>query len=140
MEKQWEKSSSNNRSSNEDNDVDNENRSFQSIGKESRAEQYDDGENARDRNRGDRSSASRMDTDSNGQDQCLSNMAYNWVTFVKNKAQAVKAYEQYISDAEKAGSEECAELFRKACKADLEQLGEARQHLAAVLKETAEAE
>lgn len=136
MEKQWEKSSSNNRSSNEDNDVNNENRSFQSIGKESRAEQFGDD----DENSNNRSNNSQMGMGSNGQDQHLSNMAYNWVTFVKNKAQAVKAYEQYISDAEKAGSEECAELFRKACKADLEQLGEARQHLAAVLKETAEAE
>ena len=140
MEKQWEKSSSNNRSSNEDKDVDNENRSFQSIGKESRAEQYDNGENTGDQNRSNHSNASGMGTGSDEKDQCLSNMAYNWVTFVKNKAQAVKAYEQYISDAEKAGSEECAELFRKACKADMEQLGEARQHLAAVLKETAEAE
>lgn len=136
MEKQWEKSSSNNRSSNEDNDVNNENRSFQSIGKESRAEQFGDD----DENSNNRSNNSQMGMGSNGQDQHLSNMAYNWVTFVKNKAQAVKAYEQYILDAEKAGSEECAELFRKACKADLEQLGEARQHLAAVLKETAEAE
>ena len=136
MEKQWEKSSSNNRSSNEDNDVNNENRIFQSIGKESRAEQFGDDDD----NSNNRSNNSQMGMGSNGQDQHLSNMAYNWVTFVKNKAQAVKAYEQYILDAEKAGSEECAELFRKACKADLEQLGEARQHLAAVLKETAEAE
>ena len=136
MEKQWEKSSSNNRYSNEDNDVNNENRSFQSIGKESRAEQFGDD----DENSNNRSNNSQMGMGSNGQDQHLSNMAYNWVTFDKNKAQAVKAYEQYILDAEKAGSEECAELFRKACKADLEQLGEARQHLAAVLKETAEAE
>ena len=136
MEKQWEKSSSNNRSSNEDNDVNNENRSFQSIGKESRAEQFGDD----DENSNNRSNNPQMGMGSNGQDQHLSNMAYNWVTFVKNKAQAVKAYEQYISDAEKAGSEECAELFRKACKADMEKLGEARQHLAEVLKETAEAE
>ncbi len=140
MEKQWDKSSSNNRSSNEDNDVDNENRSFQSIGKESRAEQFEDDENSSDQNSSNRSNGSRMSMGSNGQDQCLSNMAYNWVTFVQNKAQAVKAYEQYISDAEEAGADECAELFRKACKADMEQLGEARQHLAAVLKETAEAE
>ena len=136
MEKQWEKSSSNNRSSNEDNDVNNENRSFQSIGKESRAEQFGDD----DENSNNRSNNPQMGMGSNGQDQRPSNMAYNWVTFVKNKAQAVKAYEQYISDAEKAGSEECAELFRKACKADMEKLGEARQHLAEVLKETAEAE
>lgn len=142
MEKQWEKSSSNNRSSNEDNDVDHENRSFQSIGKESRAEQFEDDENSSDddENSSNHSNGSQMSMGSSSQDQCLSNMAYNWVTFVQHKAQAVKAYEQYISDAEEAGSEECAELFRKACKADMEQLGEARQHLAAVLKETEEAE
>lgn len=140
MEKQWEKGSSKNRSSNEDNDVDSENRSFQSIGKESRAEHSEDDEHSSDQNSSDRSNGPSMSMGSSGQEQCLSNMAYNWVTFVQNKAEAVKAYEQYISDAEEAGADECAELFRKACKADMEQLGEARQHLAAVLKETTEAE
>ena len=135
MEKQWEKSSSNNRSSNEDKDVDNENRSFQSIGKESRGDQDDDLEES-----GQDQDNNRADMDSNGQNKSLSNMAYNWVSFVQHKAKAVKAYEQYISDAEEAGETECAELFRKACKADLEQLGQARNHLSAVLRETENAE
>jgi len=125
MEKQWENSSSNNRS----NSQDNEDRSFQSIGQESRGEQYEESSNA----------SQGQNSQSGGQEQHLSNLAYNWVTFVQNKAQAVKAYEQYISDAEEAGADECAELFRKACKADLEQLGEARQHLSAILKETSDA-
>ena len=126
MEKQWENSSSNNRSSNEGH----EDRSFQSIGKESRGDQYEEDGQANNGRSG----------QSSGEDPHLSNLAYNWVTFVKNKAQAVKAYEQYISDAEKAGANECADLFRKACKADLEQLGQARHHLSAILKENADAE
>jgi hypothetical protein len=131
MEKQWENSSSNNRSNNEDN----EDRSFQSIGKESRGDQDDDLEDS-DQDQDNRQSG----MGSNGQNQSLSNMAYNWVSFVQHKAKAVKAYEQYISDAEAAGETECADLFRKACKADLEQLGQARNHLSAVLKETENAE
>ncbi|BET27168.1 hypothetical protein EV673_2163 [Limnobacter thiooxidans] len=131
MEKQWEKSSSNDRS----NDEGNEERSFQSIGKESRGDQDDDLEES-----GQDQDNNRADMDSNGQNKSLSNMAYNWVSFVQHKAKAVKAYEQYISDAEEAGETECAELFRKACKADLEQLGQARNHLSAVLRETENAE
>lgn len=131
MEKQWEKSSSNDRS----NDEGNEDRSFQSIGKESRGDQDDDLEES-----GQDQDNNRADMGSNGQNKSLSNMAYNWVSFVQHKAKAVKAYEQYISDAEEAGETECAELFRKACKADLEQLGQARNHLSAVLRETENAE
>lgn len=66
----------------------------------------------------------------------LSNLAFDWVTFVQNKAEAIKAYEQYISDAEEANSTECAELFREACKADMEQLEQAKQHLTQVLQGT----
>ena len=64
----------------------------------------------------------------------LSNLEYDWITLMQNKAQALMAYDQYIKDAEQAGSSECAAFFRKVHDADKAQLGEAKQHLIAVLQ------
>ncbi len=64
----------------------------------------------------------------------LSDLAYDWITLMQNKAQALLAYDQYIQDAEKAGSSECAAFFRKVHDADKAQLAEAKQHLVAVLQ------
>jgi hypothetical protein len=64
----------------------------------------------------------------------LGNLAYDWVTLVQNKAQALTAYDQYIKDAEAAGSADCAAFFRKVHDTDKAQLAEAKQHLIAVLQ------
>jgi len=64
----------------------------------------------------------------------LSNLTYDWITLMQNKAQALMAYDQYIKDAEQAGSPECAAFFRKVHDADKAQLAEAKQHLVAVLQ------
>ena len=64
----------------------------------------------------------------------LSDLAYDWITLIQNKAQALMAYDQYIKDAEQAGSAECAAFFRKVHDADKTQLQEAKQHLLAVLQ------
>lgn len=64
----------------------------------------------------------------------LSNLAYDWITLMQNKAQALMAYDQYIKDAQAAGSPECAEFFRKVHDADKAQLEEAKHHLVAVLQ------
>ncbi|MDH4465622.1 MAG: hypothetical protein QE290_16465 [Acidovorax sp.] len=64
----------------------------------------------------------------------LSNLAYDWIALMQNKAQALNAYDQYIQDAEAAGSAECAAFFRKVHDADKAQLAEARHHLVAVLQ------
>ena len=64
----------------------------------------------------------------------LSDLAYDWVTLIQNKAQALMAYDQYIRDAEKAGSTECAAFFRKVHDADKAQLAEAKEHLIKVLQ------
>ncbi len=53
---------------------------------------------------------------------------------MQNKAQALLAYDQYIKDAQAAGSAECAALFRKVHDADKAQLAQAKQHLVAVLQ------
>ena len=64
----------------------------------------------------------------------LGNLAYDWVTLVQNKVQALMAYDQYIKDAEAAGSAECAAFFRKVHDTDKAQLAEAKQHLVKVLQ------
>ncbi|MGV3572473.1 MAG: hypothetical protein ACO1PB_17870 [Ramlibacter sp.] len=64
----------------------------------------------------------------------LSDLAYDWITLMQNKAQALIAYDQYIQDAEAAGSAECAAFFRKVHDADKAQLEEAKHHLVAVLQ------
>ncbi|HET9205266.1 MAG TPA: hypothetical protein VFO28_03440 [Burkholderiaceae bacterium] len=66
----------------------------------------------------------------------ISNLAYDWITLIQNKAQALMAYDQYIKDAEAANSPECAAFFRKVHDADKAQLAEAQQHLVAVLQGT----
>jgi hypothetical protein len=64
----------------------------------------------------------------------LSDLEYDWVTLIQNKAQALMAYDQYIQDAERANSPECAAFFRRVHDADKAQLAEAKQHLAKVLQ------
>lgn len=64
----------------------------------------------------------------------LSDLEYDWVTLIQNKAQALMAYDQYIKDAEAAKSPECAAFFRKVHDSDKAQLAEAKRHLAAVLQ------
>ena len=64
----------------------------------------------------------------------LSNLEYDWITLMQNKAQALVAYDQYIKDAEQAKSPECAAFFRRVHDADKAQLAEAKEHLTAVLQ------
>jgi ABC-type Zn uptake system ZnuABC Zn-binding protein ZnuA len=64
----------------------------------------------------------------------LSDLAYDWITLMQNKAQALIAYDQYIKDAEAANSPECAAFFRQVHDADKAQLAQAKQHLVAVLQ------
>ncbi len=64
----------------------------------------------------------------------ISNLEYDWITLIQNKAQALMAYDQYIKDAEEAQSSECAAFFRKVHDADKAQLAEAKRHLVAVMQ------
>ena len=64
----------------------------------------------------------------------LSNLEYDWITLMQNKAHALMAYDQYIKDAEQAKSPACAAFFRRVHDADKAQLAEAREHLVAVLQ------
>ncbi len=72
-------------------------------------------------------------TNASDEQRPLSDLAFDWVTVVKHKADALLAYDRYIADAEAAGSRSCAELLRKIQRDDAGHLEEARQHLAEVL-------
>ena len=64
----------------------------------------------------------------------LSDLAYDWITLMQNKAQALIAYDQYIKDAEAAKSPEGAAFFRKVHDTDKALLAEAKGHLLKVLQ------
>ncbi|MFN6564085.1 MAG: hypothetical protein RMY28_030425 [Nostoc sp. ChiSLP01] len=71
----------------------------------------------------------------NGQSQePISNLEYDFVTVLHNKAEAVKAYDTYIKDAQEVGSQPCVELFQKLRQSDIEQAREIRHHLQEVLQ------
>ena len=63
----------------------------------------------------------------------LPDLAFDWVNVVKNKAEALLAYNKYIRDAEAAGSKECAQMFQRLREDDARHLAEAKRHLSEVL-------
>ena len=64
----------------------------------------------------------------------VSNLEYDFITVLHNKAEAIKAYETYINDAQQAGSQPCVELFQKLRQSDIEQAQEIRHHLQEVMQ------
>lgn len=68
------------------------------------------------------------------QSQAISNLEYDLLTVLKNKAEAVQMYETYIQDAQQMNSEPCVQLLQKLKQADMEQVEELRHHLQEVMK------
>lgn len=66
--------------------------------------------------------------------QTLSNLEYDLLTVLHNKAEAVKAYDAYIRDAQEISSQPCVELFQQLKQRDLEQVQEIRHHLQEVMQ------
>jgi uncharacterized protein YdeI (YjbR/CyaY-like superfamily) len=64
----------------------------------------------------------------------ISDLEYDFITVLHNKAEAIKAYETYIQDAQQAGSQPCVELFQKLRDQDMEQAKEIRHHLQQVMQ------
>ena len=69
----------------------------------------------------------------NGQN-FISNLEFDFLTVLHNKAEAIRAYDHYIKDAEQAGSQPCIKLFQKLRQADIEQAQEIRHHLQEVMQ------
>ena len=61
--------------------------------------------------------------------RALSNLEYDLLTVLQNKAEAVKAYDTYIQDAQNQDSQPCVQLFQKLMQQDMEQAQEIRNHL-----------
>lgn len=66
-------------------------------------------------------------------DHPLSDLAFDWINVVKNKAEALLAYNKYIEDAEAVNSRECVAMFKKLHDSDARLLAEAKEHLTQVL-------
>ena len=65
----------------------------------------------------------------------ISNLEYDFISVLHNKAVAVQAYENYIKDAKEANSTPCVELFQKLRQSEIEQAHEIRQHLQDVMQQ-----
>ncbi len=70
----------------------------------------------------------------NGNTRAISNLEYDLLTTLQHKAEALKAYDTYIQDAQSMDSQPCVELFKKLQQADLQQAEEIRHHLQEVMQ------
>jgi hypothetical protein len=59
----------------------------------------------------------------------ISNLMYNWLTVLQNKAKGVTAYEVYLKDAEAEGDSASVTMFRRLQEEDSRQLEELRNHV-----------
>jgi hypothetical protein len=75
-----------------------------------------------------------MTTGNGHNQQPISNLEYDFITVLHNKAEAVQAYERYIEDAQAANSQPCVELFQKLRQSDIQQAQEVRHHLQEVMQ------
>lgn len=66
--------------------------------------------------------------------RALSNLEYDLLTVLKNKAEAIKAYDTYIQDAQGTDSQPCVELFNQLKQQDMQQAQEIRSHLQQVMQ------
>ncbi|KAM3090329.1 hypothetical protein ACKFKG_29885 [Phormidesmis sp. 146-35] len=66
--------------------------------------------------------------------RALSNLEYDLLTVLQNKAEAVKAYDTYIQDAQSMNSQPCVELFQKLKEEDMQKAQEIRHHLQQVMQ------
>lgn len=70
----------------------------------------------------------------NGNKRALSNLEYDLLTALHNKAEAAKAYDTYIQDAQEMDSQPCVQLFQKLQQSDIDQAQEIRHHLQEVMQ------
>ncbi len=70
----------------------------------------------------------------NENSQVISNLEYDLLTALQNKADALKAYDTYIQDAQAKQSQPCVELFQKLQREDRQHAQEIRHHLQEVMQ------
>lgn len=59
----------------------------------------------------------------------LDNNSFNIVTTLHNKSEGLQAYDQYIADAEAAGSPDCVALFQQFKQQDQQAVEELKRHV-----------
>lgn len=59
----------------------------------------------------------------------ISDLMYDWLTVLQNKAEGVNAYEKYLKDAEAANSPECVAMLKKLHEQDVRVLTEVKAHV-----------
>ena len=69
-----------------------------------------------------------------GTKKAISDLEYDLLAVLKNKSEAVELYNTYKQDAEKIGSQPCAELFEKLQQTEMQQVEEIRHHLQQVMQ------
>jgi methylase of polypeptide subunit release factors len=69
----------------------------------------------------------------------ISDLMYDWLTVLHNKAEGLNAYEKYIKDAQEAGSEECVEMFRRLMEYDARMVQEVKDHVFSMVRDNHEA-
>lgn len=59
----------------------------------------------------------------------LSDLMFDWLTVLQNKAEAIEAYATYIKDAESANATECASMLKRLRDQDSETFREVKEHV-----------
>lgn len=59
----------------------------------------------------------------------LNNNAYNIISTLHNKSEALTVYDKYLQDAQEAGSQECVQLFQQFKQQDEQAVETLRQHV-----------
>jgi rubrerythrin len=66
--------------------------------------------------------------------KAISDLEFDLLTVLQNKAEAVQMYDTYIQDAQDANSQPCVELLQKLQQADRDHAQELRRHLQEVMQ------
>lgn len=64
----------------------------------------------------------------------ISDLEFDLLAVLKNKAEAVQVYSDYIQDAQQAGSQPCVDLLQKLQQEDMKHAQEVRQHLQEIMQ------
>jgi ferritin-like metal-binding protein YciE len=64
----------------------------------------------------------------------ISDLEFDLLAVLKNKAEAIQVYDSYIQDAQQADSQPCVQLLQKLKQEEMQQAQEVRQHLQEVMQ------
>jgi len=63
----------------------------------------------------------------------ISDLMYDWLTVLQNKAEGVNAYEKYLKDAEAANAPECVAMLKKLHEQDVRLLDDVKNHVCGMI-------